>query len=208
MAKAPVPGTVKTRLRLVPEAAARLQAAFIKDAVTKARTLGPVTVAGTPPDRLGLVEPLLPEGVGLIPQVEGDLGEKMLAGTRTLFAESPEPLLLLGTDAPTLPLDRIREAAHALEKHDASLVPSTDGGYVLLGLSGPHEALFAGVEWSTEAVCAQTLERAAASGLSVWRLEPWYDVDTPADLVRLAGELAVFPNAAPYTAGALDDLGA
>jgi glycosyltransferase A (GT-A) superfamily protein (DUF2064 family) len=103
MAKAPVPGTVKTRLGLPPQDAAGLQAALIRDTVEKARSLAPTTLAGAPADRLDLRRPLLPDDVALIPRSPGDLGDRMLAGNRALFDVSPDPVLIPGTDAPTLP---------------------------------------------------------------------------------------------------------
>ena len=200
MAKAPIPGTVKTRLGLPPRDAAGLQAALIRDTIEKARSLAPTTLAGAPADRLGLIRPLLPDDVALIPQHPGDLGERMLAGTRTLFDPSPDPVLLIGTDAPTLRAEAIEEAASALDLHEISIIPSTDGGYVLLGLRRPVEALFRGVDWSTGVVHRQTLERAGEAGLSVYGGDPWYDVDEPEDLDRLRGELATRPHLAPRTA--------
>ena len=206
MAKAPIPGTVKTRLGLPPHVASGLQAALIADTVGKARSLAPTTVAGAPPERLELVRPLLPGDVGLIPQSPGDLGDRMLSGVRTLFAASPGPVLVLGTDAPTLPAERIVGSASALDSHDVSIIPSVDGGYVLLGLRRPVEAVFRGVEWSTGAVFRQTLRGAKAAGLSVHEGEPWYDVDEPADLARLREELRARPERAPRTAGFLGRL--
>jgi len=103
MAKAPILGTVKTRLGLPPQDAAGLQAALIRDAVEKARSLAPTTLAGAPADRLDLRRPLLPDDVALIPRSPGDLGDRMLAGNRALFDVSPDPVLIPGTDAPTLP---------------------------------------------------------------------------------------------------------
>jgi uncharacterized protein len=206
MAKAPVPGTVKTRLELPPRTAAGLQAALIQDTVEKARSLAPTTVAGAPPDKLDLVRALLPEDVALIPQTPGDLGDRMLAAAHALFDASPAPVLLLGTDAPTLPAEAILEAASALEYHGVSIIPSSDGGYVLLGLRRPAGAVFRGVEWSTEAVLRQTLRAAEGAGLSVFEGEPWYDVDEPGDLARLEKELGAHPGRAPRTAGFLRGL--
>lgn len=54
----------------------------------------------------------------LFAQRPGDLGDRMLAADRTLFAASPVPVLLLGTDAPTFPPEAIEGAASALESHD------------------------------------------------------------------------------------------
>jgi len=206
MAKAPVPGTVKTRLRLPPQAAAGLQAALIRDTVEKASSLAPTTVAAAPPDRLDLTRPLLPDDVALFAQAPGDLGDRMLAGTRTLFAASPDPVVLLGTDAPTLPARSIQEAAAALDFHDISIIPSFDGGYVLLGLRRMVEAIFRGVDWSTEAVHRQTLQRVEEAGLSVHEGDPWYDVDEPGDLARLRGELGARPGLAPRTAAFLEQM--
>jgi rSAM/selenodomain-associated transferase 1 len=200
MAKAPIPGTVKTRLGLPPRDAAGLQAALIGDTVEKARSLAPTTLAGAPADRLDLIRPLLPNDVALIPQPPADLGDRMLSGAGTLFDTSPDPVLLLGTDAPTLPVEAIEKAASALDLHDISIIPSTDGGYVLLGLRRPVGAVFRGVAWSTEAVHRQTLGRAGEAGLSVYEGDPWYDVDEPKDLDRLREELATRPHRAPRTA--------
>ena len=208
MAKAPIPGTIKTRLRLPPEEAARLQAALISDAAEKALalSLGPVTVAGTPPDRLGQIGPLLPPGVRLFGQAPGELGEKMLAGARRLFEEGSDPVLILGTDAPSLPPESIRRSARALAgdaPHDVAIIGSEDGSYVLLGLRGPHGGLFRGVSWSTDAVYRQTLEGARSLGLRVHEGDPHYDVDTPDDLARLKTELGANPRLSPRVAAAL-----
>lgn len=90
--------------------------------------------------------------------------------------------------------------------YDASTIGSTDGGYVLLGMGGPHEELFRDVPWSTEAVYHKTVQGARALGLSLHEGEPHYDVDTPQDLVRLEEELGANPHAAPHTAKFLKDL--
>jgi glycosyltransferase A (GT-A) superfamily protein (DUF2064 family) len=49
------------------------------------------------------------------------------------------------------------------------------------------------VDWSTERVTVQTLERAESLGLRVAQLPPWYDVDTAEDLERLRMELRSLP---------------
>jgi len=206
MAKAPIPGNVKTRLRLPPEEAAALQAALIRDTVEKARAIGPVTVAAAPPESLHLIGPLLPGGVRLVVQRGEDLGERMLDAASCLFEEGPEPVVILGTDAPTLPLARIEEAAHALNAHDASLVPSKDGGYVLIGLRNPYEALFRDIAWSTETVYRETVEKARRAGLSVHEGAIHYDVDTPEDLARLKAELQEHPELSPHTAELVETL--
>jgi glycosyltransferase A (GT-A) superfamily protein (DUF2064 family) len=60
------------------------------------------------------------------------------------------------------------------------------------------------MEWSTEAVRRQTLERAEEAGLSVQEGDPWYDVDESEDLARLREEVAERPYLAPRTADFLE----
>ena len=206
--KAPVPGLTKTRLLLPPESAARLQAALIRDAFEKASALGlgPVSVTGILADTLGLIETLLPAGINLFAQGGGDLGERMFGAASRLFEVRPEPVLILGTDAPTLPIEEILAAAHALHTHEASIVDSDDGGYVLLGVRSPHDALFQDIRWSTATVYRETVRKALAASLSRHEGRPHYDVDTPEDRARVRGELRWEPGLAPRPAQALGGL--
>ena len=76
-------------------------------------------------------------------------------------------------------------AARALEAHDVVIGPAYDGGYYLIGLRRPRPDLFAGIDWSTERVLAQTVDRVHKAGLSAFYLPFWYDVDTANNLKRL-----------------------
>lgn len=123
----------------------------------------------------------------LMPQSGGDLGARMSAAFAGLFAAGYLRVILIGSDLPTLPADRLREAERALCRGaDLVLGPSEDGGYYLMGLARSHEAIFQGVTWSGPDVFVQTRRRAEAAGLRVVTVAPWYDVDTPADLRRVA----------------------
>jgi glycosyltransferase A (GT-A) superfamily protein (DUF2064 family) len=73
-------------------------------------------------------------------------------------------------------------------------------------LRRPVGAVFRGMDWSTEAVFRQTLRGAGGAGLSVYEVEPWYDVDEPGDLARLGEELGAYPGRAPRTADFLGGL--
>jgi glycosyltransferase A (GT-A) superfamily protein (DUF2064 family) len=63
----------------------------------------------------------------------------------------------------------------------------------LLGLRGPYEAVFSGIEWSTAGVYSQTVARALEAGLSMYEGEAWYDMDEPEDLLRLEGSSGYAP---------------
>jgi glycosyltransferase A (GT-A) superfamily protein (DUF2064 family) len=69
------------------------------------------------------------------------------------------------------------------------LGPSDDGGYYLIGLKKPHRQLFEEIDWSTERVLNQTIDRATEIGLEVKLLPTGYDVDDVSSLRRLCNEL-------------------
>src|SRR4029079_19481653 len=83
------------------------------------------------------------------------------------------------------------EAARSLSspRPDVVIGPSDDGGYYLIGIRKSQPRLFEAIDWSTDRVCAQTLERAAEIGLSVCLLPACYDVDDRWTLRRLCADL-------------------
>ena len=197
MVKAPVPGTVKTRLvpPLTAEAAAGLAAAFAQDAVRNARQIADVLVAYAPAGGNLILEPLLPPDVQWTPQRGSNLGERMGAAMTDAAAWGFSPLLVIGTDSPTLPPTFLAEAIQALQAGAADLVlgPAEDGGYYLVGAAQPCPGLFDGVAWSTDAALTQTAANAARLGLRCHFLPTWHDVDTGEDLARLRRELEADP---------------
>jgi rSAM/selenodomain-associated transferase 1 len=190
LAKAPVPGLAKTRLQpaLGAEGAAALQAWFIERTVETAAAagIGPVTVWATPDETHPTLQALAARGgLTLLAQPNGDLGERM----RVALAAACGPALVIGTDCPALTPDHLRLAAEALRSgNDVVLVPVEDGGYALIGARKVHAPLFAEMEWGTATVMAETRRRAANLGLSWRELEQLWDVDEPADLIRMQHE--------------------
>lgn len=194
-AKAPIPGQVKTRLcpPLTPDEAATLHGSFVLD--TLERTKAAALTLKSPLDRYLACAPssthvffkIMEErqGVKLMDQAGDDLGARMHQAFRSLFDQGYEQVLLIGTDVPTLPLDRFRQALALLENHDLVLGPAFDGGYYLIGLKRPAPELFADIPWSTDQVLKLTQEKAVTLGLTTALLEPWRDVDTLADLQAL-----------------------
>lgn len=185
-AKAPVPGCVKTRLvgALGAEGAARLALRMLLDTVGRAvdAGVGPVELCCAPDDahpefrRLATHYPIRPATQG-----DGDLGARMHRALARNLCQYPRALLI-GADAPGLGATHIRQAARALQSTPAVFVPASDGGYVLVGLSRPMPALFAGIAWSSERVMAQTRERLVRIGVAHAELGMVDDVDEPADL--------------------------
>lgn len=208
MTKAPIAGQVKTRLcpPLREREAAELHECFLLDTLENCRWLDGVrlVVAYSPDVAEAYFARVAGDGWELIPQEGQTLGARMLRCLEALCAPD-SATVMVGTDSPTLPLESIRSAFEVLECGDADLVlgPSTDGGYCLIGMTEPHPRLFDGIDWSTDRVLRQTLDRAADMGLLCRLLPEWYDIDLPADLARLKSELATSPESrvgAPHTA--------
>ena len=192
MARAPVPG--RTKRRLIPaigaERAAALHRAMIRRAVTTALAsgVGQVELWCTPSTGHEVFRTLQCETpVLLCTQTGPDLGARMHAAIRA----RPGAAVVIGTDCPFLEPDALVRAAGALRSAGADVVlaPAFDGGYVLIGTDRPRPELFAGVEWGTDRVLAQTRERARAARLRFLELEAHRDVDRPEDLEALAGVL-------------------
>ncbi|OGB00514.1 MAG: hypothetical protein A3E25_08170 [Burkholderiales bacterium RIFCSPHIGHO2_12_FULL_69_20] len=199
LAKAPVPGLAKTRLipALGAQGAARLQRQLTRAAVQTAldARLGTVTLWCAPHARHRFFRAMhRTTGVRCLVQASGDLGERMHTAFRLHCAQGP--LLLTGTDCPPLTANHLRRAAQALlDGEEAVFHPAEDGGYVLVGLRRPQAALFENITWSTDAVMAQTRERASIEGLRLREFETLWDLDVPADLTRWRAWLG--PKAAP-----------
>jgi len=195
MVKAPRAGAVKTRLvpPLSESEAASLAESFARDTVEAARRVVPrVLVAYAPADGRGALEALFEdEGLLWFEQRGEDLGARIESAASHAFALGLGPVVLVGTDSPTLPASFVEAAVASLsnEESDVALGPTEDGGYYLVGLRRFFRGLFRGVEWSTPRVYLQTARNAQSAGLRVRELPRWYDVDTPEDLRRLREEL-------------------
>lgn len=186
MARAPEPGRAKTRLipRLGATGAARLHAALTRRALGEIARSGLSAALWCDPD---VDHPFFAEcadefGVKLCAQSRDDLGARMLG----IFRQADGPLLLMGSDCPTIDAALLRSCAEALARVQAVFLPTLDGGYGLVGLSRPFPEIFDDMPWGTDAVMAITRRRLQRLGV-VWEepAEIW-DVDTPDDLGRLA----------------------
>ncbi len=198
MAKAPRIGEVKTRLAppLTAAQAAMLSRSFLKDIAGNflaAAETAPIHgyVAYSPAGSEDLFRALLPPEIRLLPPRRSGLGYSLLHAAEDLLAAGYAAACLVNADSPTLPTAALIAAATALRACGDRVVlgPANDGGYYLIGMKRPHKRLFEEIDWSTERVFAQTLDRAAEIGLEATILPPWYDVDDAAALGQLRREL-------------------
>lgn len=188
-AKAPQPGRAKTRLipALGAEGAAALAARMLAHtlAVAAGAGVGVVELCASPaPDDPAWQGIAVPAGVRCSAQEEGDLGARMAGAARRVLAGG-ERVLLVGADCPALDAACLCAAAEGLDAVDAVIVPSFDGGYVLLGLRRFDPRLFEAIAWSTPTVAAATRARLEALAWSYRVLPARHDIDVPEDLVHL-----------------------
>jgi rSAM/selenodomain-associated transferase 1 len=221
MTKAPQAGKVKTRLTppLSSEEAAALNTCFLRDtAAAIATTTEQGTARGiavyTPVGAETAYAGILPKEFELVPQRGEAFGERLMLATEDLLRLGFDSVCLIDSDSPTVPLRAFAAAVEFLSQPSDSVVlgPSDDGGYYLIGLKKLHRQLFEGIDWSTERVLEQTIQRAREINLPVHLLPTWYDVDDRVTLNRLCQEFfggngsssQGYP--APATRQFLDDL--
>ena len=202
MARSPDgPRAPKSRLaRVLPSEHDRrtLYAAFLADMVAMSRSIegATVRVAYTPDGGAGGFDRIGVTNQELVPQRDGNLGDRERGVFEDLFHQGYSPVVMIGSDLPTLPPARVVEALTLLKADPRRVVlgPATDGGYYLLGLGVARSApsvpdLFSDVRWSTASTLADTLAAATRCGRRVTLLDAWYDVDDDVDLARLRQEL-------------------
>jgi uncharacterized protein len=188
IAKAPVPGRVKTRLcpPCTPEQAARLAAASLADVLAAAARAGAgrrVVVLDGEPD--GVVPP----GFEVVPQRGGGLDER-LAGA---FDDIGGPALVVGMDTPQVRPEQIAAGVRALDAGAPSVLGGAeDGGYWCIGLQGPCPPALLGVPMSVAHTGAAQRERLVGLGLPPHELDALLDVDDIASARAVAA-------AAPHT---------
>lgn len=103
----------------------------------------------------------------ILPQVAGNLGQRLNALDQTLRAQGMECLVFIGSDAPGLDAADYAATRAALQHNDVVLIPALDGGVVLMASR-----------------CALT-DVCRIAGQSVKTLGQGYDVDEPEDFVKL-----------------------
>ena len=194
--KEPEPGKVKTRLagEYGDGFAAEVHEAMLFDALDlwgsdRFVSGGRRVLVYAPGDAGPRFDPLVPAGLAMQPQAEGDLGERMRSFFAGEFEDGASKVVVIGSDSPTLDPSIVVSAFLCLDGKDVVVGPSTDGGYYLIGCRAPVPPIFEGVDWSTPSVLWQTLDRLRGGGRSLAVLPPWYDVDSPDDWRMLAGHV-------------------
>jgi rSAM/selenodomain-associated transferase 1 len=121
----------------------------------------------------------------VIPQPEGNLGQRMLGVAEQLFLTGHAPVIIIGTDVPALPPSFLLKALCLLLQSDFVFGPALDGGYYLIGMRNFEGRVFGDIRWGSEMVLEETLKFCDENKLSYRLLEPLMDIDRPGDLLAL-----------------------
>jgi len=193
VAKAPLQGSVKTRLspHLNPAEAASLYECLLGDIVAKFERYeeSEFWLAFAPGGEDYFSQNYAP--IRLLAQRGKNLGERLHHVFVDLFHRGYSEIVIADSDSPTVPLSSIDQAYKKLSEEGCDLVlgPSDDGGYYLIGLKCLAEGIFQDIPWSTSSVLDTTLKKAEKLALKVELLPPAYDIDVEEDLRRLWNDL-------------------
>jgi len=203
MAKAPRPGSVKTRLAesLSLQSATELYRCLLSDTIALARSLDQVEVAiMCPTPDVQELSRAVSNAVPIVAQT----GQGLAAGLASVFAHFTtrgyQRVIAFNSDSPHLPASVLAAAFDALESDDLVVGPTYDGGYYLVGARASYPGLFTSDGMGTGGALETLLRRAGTLGLSVHLTDAFYDIDVAADVSQLADDLQRIPGKAPRTA--------
>jgi rSAM/selenodomain-associated transferase 1 len=202
VAKAPRPGHVKTRLAasFAPEAIVALYRCLIEDTLELARSLPDTRVAVVCPSAdVGQLRAWLGTSVEVLAQQGHGLAAALDSTFRVFLADGVDRVVIFNGDSPHLPSAELAHAFTLLDRCDLVVGPTTDGGFYLVGESVAQPSLFEASRMGTQTALETLLARARALGLRIGLTVPWYDIDEPDDLARLALDLRSASVSAPRT---------
>ncbi len=196
LAKAPVPGEVKTRLAATvgTERAADLAAAALLDTMDLVESAFPdghrfVALAGDlwQAARSKEIQARLRTWT-VLAQRGATFADRIVHAHADLHDVTGGGVVQIGMDTPHLPPALLREAADGLDAHDGVLGPAEDGGWWVLALADPRQArLLRDVPTSESDTGARTMT-ALSGSVTMTTAPTTYDVDTAEDAARAAAD--------------------
>jgi uncharacterized protein len=186
--RAPQMGTVKTRLEKVidPYMVLEIYRCFAKDVIdTLKGSADAVRVCFCPSEQKASVVDWLGEALDYFPQIGKNLGERMGNAFMETFNRGFQQAVLVGADIPDLPGAVIRDAFSAIERGEAAIGPSRDGGYYLIGFGRNrfYPSIFNNIRWGANNVFKETLAAFQKLGVPLHIGSKWRDIDEYEDLL-------------------------
>jgi rSAM/selenodomain-associated transferase 1 len=185
--KYPEPGKVKTRLAkdIGSENAALLYRKMAENTVynlSKSSDYRKIIFFDPPERRSDVKRWLKINGLSFIAQEGNSLGERMSNAFSHAFSLGALKAVIVGTDCPQIRRETILKAFEKLDTSEAVIGPTYDGGYYLLGFSRFIPQVFHDIDWSTNLVFDQTMQKLQHNSITSECLEMLRDVDTFEDL--------------------------
>jgi len=109
-----------------------------------------------------------------------DLGIRMYNAFTEVFSLGYDQIIVIGSDMYDLNTEDLDNAFTALKDNDYVIGPAEDGGYYLLGMKQPNQAIFSKKEWGKNSVLQATLDDLKNESLKT--LEERNDVDYFSDI--------------------------
>ncbi|OMH32796.1 DUF2064 domain-containing protein [Motiliproteus sp. MSK22-1] len=131
---------------------------------------------------------LLLDNADIIPQSEGNLGQRLMEVDQQLREAGHNHILYIGTDAPILDSRHYFAAIQAFNRYSVVLSAASDGGVTMMGSRSSWPQIVS-LPWSTEHLGEALKAACEAAGLEVGYILPSYDIDVEEDLRRLADDL-------------------
>lgn len=190
LAKAPIPGQVKTRMQpyLSPQQSAQLAEIMLEQSMAKLSSGWPGRrILSVAPD---LSYPLFHElaeryGFSIQVQVCGDLGGRMAHCIQQGLKQS-RGCAVFGADVPYVSESILSSFYDSMLQGENVVGPAEDGGFYLLGLQFFPNELFKNIKWGGENVLAKLLKNAQTSHLRLHEYQVLRDIDNWNDLCWLA----------------------
>lgn len=187
-AKAPVAGTVKTRLQVDvgAERTVEIYKSFVVEILHQcSRLKGVDRFLGCAPTKnddflSGLA---LKYNMRTFNQSGDSLGDRIFNAFKYCSRKGYSEIVLIGSDSPSIPVDLIKKAFLELKKKDLVIGPCFDKGLYLIGARKEKvNKISRSIELDTGEDVNVILKRVDDAGISLSMLPFWYDIDNITDL--------------------------
>ncbi len=194
-AKAPIPGTVKTRLQadIGPKRAVRIYKSFVNGVLTECSGLRGIDrfLGCTPTQEDGYLSDLAAKyRMRTFDQEGKTLGKRIYNAFKHCSGKGYSDIVLIGSDSPSIPADFIKKAFNELKKNDFVIGPCFDKGLYLIGAKSARvDEIFRNIKIDTGKDVNGILKKIGKTKIRLSMLPFWYDIDDIEDLEFLKAHL-------------------
>ncbi|MBL7031995.1 MAG: TIGR04282 family arsenosugar biosynthesis glycosyltransferase [Nitrospira sp.] len=194
-AKAPIPGTVKTRLQadIGPKRAVKIYRSFVTGVLTECSRLKGIDrfLGCTPTQEDGYLSDLAAEyKLRTFDQEGKTLGRRIYNAFKHCSEMGYSDIVLIGSDSPSIPADFIKTAFNELKKNDFVIGPCFDNGLYLIGAKSTRvDEIFRTIKIDTGKDVNGILKKIEKTKIKLSMLPFWYDIDDIEDLEFLKAHL-------------------